>query len=226
MKILITESQYNRLLEARKEGFRVDMLRQLPSFRAKIRYCNQWLGPYMGSGSSRLVYEIDDNVVLKLAKNNKGIAQNEKEYSIKNDNYKSDFNIFPKVFNGSDEENFQWILAESVVPAEADDFKKATGFPWKIVKQFIVTVFNRYAYRMSRLEGSLTDEQYEKIMEYDEENSYFFHELEDYLSNYQVSPVNDYFRIANWGLTLRGNQPYMVILDDGIDDEILDKYYR
>lgn len=100
MKILVTESQYNRLLEARKEGFRVDMLRQLPSFRAKIRYCNQWLGPYMGSGSSRLVYEIDDNVVLKLAKNNKGIAQNEKEYSIKNDNYKSDFNIFPKVFNG------------------------------------------------------------------------------------------------------------------------------
>lgn len=51
---------------------------------------------------------------------------------------------------------------------------------------------------MSRLKGSLTDEQYEKIMEYDEENSYFFHELEDYLSNYQVSPVNDYFRIANW----------------------------
>jgi hypothetical protein len=38
--------------------------------------------PYMGSGSSRIVYALSTGKVLKIATNDKGIAQNEAEFEI------------------------------------------------------------------------------------------------------------------------------------------------
>lgn len=38
--------------------------------------------PYIGTGSSRMVYDLDNGYVAKLAKNEKGFAQNMTEYRI------------------------------------------------------------------------------------------------------------------------------------------------
>ena len=220
-KIHLNEHGYHVITEAMKEGFDYNMLRNM-SFAKKVRYCKDMLGFPIGNGSSRMVFQIDDEKCLKLAKNTKGIAQNEQESTVLTDYYKADYSIFPKMYeNLSDMDNFQWIVSEYVLPARAKDFKVATGYDWKTVKMFIATVCARYD-RMSR--QLIDDDTMEQIMEYDEENSGFFHELEDYLCNYQM-PVGDYLRLANWGMTKRYGEPYMVILDDGLTNEIFNKYY-
>ena len=220
-KIILNENQYNLLCEAMKEGFDYNMLRNMP-FAKKIRYCKDMLGFPIGNGSSRMVFQIDDEKCLKLAKNAKGIAQNEQESTVLTDHYKAKFSIFPKMYEDvSDMDKFQWIVSEYVLPAKAKDFKVATGYDWKTVQMFIATVCARYDRNSNQL---IDDDTMEQIMEYDEEHSGFFLELEGYLCDYQM-PVGDYLRLANWGMTKRYGEPYMVILDDGLTDDIFKKYY-
>lgn len=59
-------------------SFDMDFFKTLPSFNQRIQYCEKYL-QRISSGSSRIVYKIDDQKVLKLAKNKKGLAQNETE---------------------------------------------------------------------------------------------------------------------------------------------------
>lgn len=73
--IVITESQYKRLFEAAMDGFSLEQLSNIRSFRDRLAYCKQMLGPSIGKGSSRIVFQIDDEKVLKLAMNGKGVAQ-------------------------------------------------------------------------------------------------------------------------------------------------------
>lgn len=87
-KIIISENSIKILSEAMMEGFRIDTLRNLSSFKKRVDYCKQYLGNPIGNGSSRIVFQIDDETVLKLAKNRKCITQNELEYDKGNDYYK------------------------------------------------------------------------------------------------------------------------------------------
>ena len=58
--------------------FDMNLFKSLKTFKERIEYCEANLKK-IGSGSSRIVYQVDNNKVLKLAKNKKGIAQNETE---------------------------------------------------------------------------------------------------------------------------------------------------
>jgi predicted nuclease with TOPRIM domain len=59
-------------------GFDIKELKNIRSFAGRIKYINQHLKK-IGVGSARIVYQIDNDTVLKLAKNKKGIAQNDVE---------------------------------------------------------------------------------------------------------------------------------------------------
>lgn len=59
-------------------SFNMEEFKKLNSFNARIEYCNQHL-KRIASGSARVVYQIDDQTALKLAKNKKGLIQNAKE---------------------------------------------------------------------------------------------------------------------------------------------------
>ena len=67
-------------------SFDMERFKSLTSFNARIKYCEEHL-QRLGSGSSRIVYKIDDKKVLKLAKNKKGISQNGTEIGLGNDSY-------------------------------------------------------------------------------------------------------------------------------------------
>ena len=64
------------------ESFDLETFKKIPTFKGRTQYVAERL-PKLGAGSSRIVYKIDDGTVLKLAKNQKGLAQNnlEIEYS-------------------------------------------------------------------------------------------------------------------------------------------------
>ena len=64
------------------EGFDVEQFKELKTFRERLQYCKERLKK-LGAGTGRIAYQIDDGTVLKLAKNAKGVAQND----VENDSY-------------------------------------------------------------------------------------------------------------------------------------------
>src|SRR6185436_3428910 len=53
-------------------------IENLDTYLARKKYAEKNL-KHLSSGSSRIVYKTDDNTIIKMAKNDKGIAQNKVE---------------------------------------------------------------------------------------------------------------------------------------------------
>ena len=62
---------------------------------------------YIGAGSARKVYDLNNGFVIKIARNIKGIAQNEAEFLISNDDESS---LFSKVYFLSDD--YKYLIME------------------------------------------------------------------------------------------------------------------
>jgi len=61
-------------------SFNMEEFKTLRSYSARVRYCETHL-QRIAAGTARVVFKIDNEKVLKLAKNQKGLAQNEVEIS-------------------------------------------------------------------------------------------------------------------------------------------------
>lgn len=225
MKIQITEQQHNRLFEAMQPNFRLDYLASCNSFSKKVNYCKQMLGKPIGNGSSRVVFQIDDETCLKLAKNTKGVAQNVEEIRIGLDNI---IRFVPKVFNGSDEENGLWIITQYVLPAKASDFKKVFGATFADIAEFARYTDIRHDYRCNNLNlkhaNNIVRGLYDKYNDNETVTS-LFSSIEDLKASYEQF-VGDLTRIENWGMAMKNGKPTMVMLDTGLAEEVFKQYYR
>ena len=69
------------IVENYPESFDMEFFKRLTnkSFKKRIEYCDQHL-ERIANGTSRIIYKINDEKVLKLAWNKKGLFQNETEY--------------------------------------------------------------------------------------------------------------------------------------------------
>lgn len=219
-KKYISESKLNEIVnstlkrcisEAMDDTFSYDELTSLTSFASRIRYCKQHLGMPIGNGSSRTVFQIDDDKCLKLAKNSKGLAQNGAEF----DWYAQTYDIMPKIYDSSDDNS--WIVCEYVLPAKANDFKVCLGIDFKTFQQFVFKSYSQY----HRSYSEMSDEQFENLLE----NNEWLNQLYSYMCDYQV-PCGDLVRIANLGMVQRYGEPQIVILDSGLTQQIWDDYYR
>ena len=86
--------------------------------------------------------------------------------------------------------------------------------------KFVITVYNQYA-RQKAYYATLSDEEYDYLYE----NNQWFQDLYYYMADYQL-PYGDLIRIANLGMCMRNGEPTIVILDSGLNDDVLNKYYR
>ena len=224
MKIVITEKQERViksfiLSEAMSDEFSFDTLKSLKTFRDRKNYCDKYLGFNVGSGSSRLVYQLDDEKVLKLDKNEKGIAQNEQEYSFGQEKF---VDVTPHIFNEMcDIVNFTFIVSEYVLPAKEKDFIELYGINFNTFISVINTVSVWYGRKRSLGTKVLSVEE----MEYLQEENPDIKEFVDYVSNYQP-PIGDMLRLANYGMVMREGSPQIVLLDSGLSDEVYNKYYK
>lgn len=224
MKIIITEKQERTIKslivnEAMSDEFSFDTLKSLKTFRDRKNYCDKYLGFNVGSGSSRLVYQLDDEKVLKLAKNEKGIAQNEEEYSFGQEKF---VDVTPHIFNEMcDLVNFTFIVSEYVLPAKEKDFMELYGINFKTFISVINTVSVWYGGKRSSSTKVLSDEE----MKYLQEENPDIKEFVDYVSNYQP-PIGDMLRLTSYGMVMREGSPQIVLLDSGLTDEIYNKYYK
>ena len=210
--ILITEQQAKMLKEAMDDTFDLNTLSNLPSFNAKFKYCTQHLGKHIGKGSSRATFQIDDEKVLKLAWNDKGVAQNDEEKSAYGDD------IFPQVFDSAPDGS--WLISEFVLPAKAQDFKVCFGITFKKFCEYIGAC-GKYRFG-AHFWCPMTEDEYVEILDNNEDLAAF----DDYIGNYGKVVIGDMQRICNYGLTQRNGEPHIVLLDSGLTDYVWDNFYK
>ena len=213
--IVITEKQHKMLQEAADEHFSLEELSAIQSFRGRFNYCTQHLGKHIGKGSSRATFQIDDEKVLKLAWNNKGMGQNITEMQT----YTA--SIFPNVYDY--DENGKWIISEFVLPAKSQDFKHCFGMTFQQFASFI-SASGKYRFG-GRYWNAMSENEWISYLENNEELS----EFDDYIGNYgthSFTPVGDMTRLCNYGLTHRNGEATIVLLDSGLSEDVWNTYYQ
>lgn len=216
MDIVITESQYKRLFEAMLPSFSLKELDGIWDYEDKFEYCCEHLGEPIGEGSSRAVFQIDDNRVLKLASDNVGVTQNDIEI----DYYErfEHLGLFPMIYGNS--EDSEWIISEYVLPLSKEDVWQLLGVEMSEFYSIIVSM--EYYER-----GQTRYGQYYKVMERSTLNKYilkcpFFKALNEYIRESDCF-IGDLISLDNLGLANRNQKPHIVILDSGLDNE---NYYN
>lgn len=217
---IVNESQIKQYLEnineAMDDAFSFDELDNIGSFANRVRYCKMHMGNPIGNGSSRTVFQIDDGKVLKLAKNQKGIAQNEAEADWGAQSY----GVMPELFKVSDD--YTYLVTEYVLPAKPQDFQHCLGMTFPKFCNFVCKCYYSYASNRQRLgiNSSLTDEQFQELLENNEWLDSFY----IYMSDFQP-PLGDLLRIANYGMCQRDGDAQIVLLDSGLTENIWNDYY-
>lgn len=192
----------------------INELQNINSFNGKIKYANNNL-QRIGSGSGRAVYNIDDKVVLKLAKNKKGIAQNEAEAGV--GVYQDTQDIVTKIIDFDDNQH-TWVLVEKAKKVTPNRIKELTEIPdLKSMFYYLKNIesINKGGGNIFRLDDDVVEEL--------QENE-FVQELVDLISNYSQS-AGDMGRPSSYGEVIRYGQPTIVLTDYGINDEVYALHY-
>jgi hypothetical protein len=201
--------------EAIKNDFDVNYFVSCKSYSARKRYCEEYIGKSIGKGSGRAVFQINDNAVLKLALNDKGVAQNEQEASNDFDDW-----FFPKIYMESEDDTF--IISEFAVPINSKLFFELTGIEWNTYLEVLTAIHNSTRDRNEYSEMCmLTDDEVCDIID----NNEFCKEIEQYVGNYDI-PTGDLTRIGHYGMVNRNGKPNIVLIDYGLNRDIYYQFYR
>lgn len=208
---------YNEVIgEDYPKTWDIETFKSLRSFSQRIKYCQENL-QRISSGSSRIVYKIDDEKVLKLAKNRKGLAQNEieAEYS----QYHDLSDILARTFDYADDNT--WVEMELARKVTANIFKQIVGFNWSD----FVSAMNKQYYRVNppKTFFSYRDEPNTEIEDKMWENE-FCYSMFSLLGNYDI-PVGDLVRFSSYGVVNRGGINTLVLIDYGLNQENYESYY-
>lgn len=171
----------------------------------------------IGTGSSRIAFEIEYEgrpTILKVAKNKKGIAQNEYESQMFNDYYVEGLEItIPMIDHDEENDPPTWIHTEKAEKMKPTDFKKFfNGMGTDETMQVV-------NYLVGKTQSYASDEDIERYNQLYEDNEYIM-SLVDLVGNYDVHP-GDFRYLPNWGI-YKG-QP--VIIDIGASTEVISSYY-
>ena len=218
MRIILTEKQLRKLVEdiSYPSQFNLEYFRNIKTFNDRVKYCNMYL-QRIASGSSRIVYKIDDNTALKIAKNTKGIAQNNAE----NDWYLQSCELFSHIINSDDKNT--WIEVELAKKAKPSDFKRLTGYSFDVICDWIDychSAYSRYGLKNFKYKELFDSDEFVDNMEYT-----IFYELNDYLGNYQLEAIGDLKRISSWGIVNKDGEERLVLVDYGLNDSVNDEFY-
>ena len=205
--------------ESYPEGWDFNFFKQMKSFAKRKAYCDAKLKRRLGAGSSRIVYQIDDNKVLKLAANEKGQSQNQQEYDLYTDGLiagKETQKLLAKIFS-ADEEEFNWIEMELVERVTSDDFKNKLGVPFPEFQKIISYWGSSNAGRENEKDKpALWDE-----LNHNANNYPWWKALINIGDNFDYA-VADWKRLSSWGKTQDGR---MVLIDFGLSQDVYQSHY-
>jgi len=219
MKILINENHLKNLQKDLNELYPktwdLNTFKNLKSFNTRIQYCNQHL-QRLSSGSSRIVYKIDDEKVLKLAKNKKGFTQNKQETLWGSDGFFGE--ILAKVFDH--DENYSWIEMELAQKLTNKKFTQIVGYPIYDVEMYITKMYNKYKNKPIH---RLID--IDPIMEENLNENEFIQLLIQYIMETNII-IGDIGRLSSYGVVNRNGSETIVLIDYGLTEKDYSNLYK
>ena len=223
-KIIISEKQLKHIVKemAYPTTFNMDEFKSLSSFQKRIEYCKQRLKK-LGAGTSRIVFEIDNEKVLKLAKNSKGIAQNQEEIRLGSDYYTKSLGCFAEVYDYDEQGLF--VEMEKALPAKERDFERLTGYPFEMYCDFITRCAKNYLPNNRNRYYFINHAYDEAYQECINDEYSFIYNVMDYMSNYQLTTWGDLTRISSYGVVKRNGQEELVIIDFGLTEDVYNNFY-
>lgn len=217
IKIKLNELK-NIIVEAINEmayptNFSLNEFINLNTYAKRIKYCQEKL-KRISSGSSRIVYQIDNEKVLKIAKNKKGIAQNIAE----NDYVIQTHDIVAKVFEADNNGLFNEMeLANRV---NQTIFKKILGFDFNNIYSYLSYAVKRLTSPPNFSHDIETKEEINFI-----NNNEWLNELADLVAETNM-PIGDLCKLDSYGIVNRNGKQYIVLIDYGLTNKIFDDYYK
>lgn len=176
----------------------------LETYNARKNYAERNL-KHLSSGSSRIVYLTPEKTIIKLAKNDKGIAQNEAE---SNPKMKSKYlnQIISSAKNGA------WLETYYLDKITEKEFEKMTGLAFEDFGDSL-----RYGLKdVSGNKEAEKPENFDKVSKSD-----IYKELVDIGERFKLLP-GDLARISSWGT--KDGRP--VLIDAGLTRDIFDEFYE
>lgn len=190
-------------------GFDINEFGNLPSFAARKRYAADRL-PKLGEGSSRIVYQIDGETVLKMAKNKKGLAQNQVETDWGMHQMYSD--LLPDLID-ADDDNL-WLVKQRANRIKKSEFERMTGHKFE---EFGHALRLRADEIVGRNRHGIPEE-YEDIL--DDE---FVNDVISLIIDFDLEP-GDMAQIGNWGKLSDEQDP--VLTDVGLNRSVWKEHYQ
>lgn len=196
-------------------SFDMEEFKAINTFKKKLEYANIHLEK-MASGSARTIFKIDDDKVLKVAKNKKGVAQNEVETDFFLQNYDS----IAKIFD-FDDEGFSFLEMELAEKLKPSRFKKLTGLTPQDIWDYLYNLKITY-----NLKGKSKYDQMREIKIENIEDNPLIEDLRDLILSYDMAVPGDLGRISSYGEVDRNGTPTVVIVDFGLSNGVFDDFYK
>lgn len=193
----------------------IDEFKSLKSFNKRIQYCENNL-QRISSGSSRIVYKIDDTKVLKLAKNKKGLSQNETEIMYSEDYMMDD--IVAQIFDH--DENNLWLEMELARKVTPQLFQNIVGISFE---NYVDGVDYQDSNLRPRKESykPIEPENMDQMWEND-----FVSRIFDLMSSYDNFSSADLTKLSTYGVVKRDGIDSIVLIDYGLTDEVYNTHYK
>lgn len=175
----------------------------LETYNARKKYAERNL-EHLSSGSSRIVYLTPDKTVIKLAKNDKGIAQNEVE-----DNPEMTSKYLNKILRHA--KDHSWLETHFLDKITEKEFEELTNVNFKDFGEAI-------SYELKKVsDGSeKKPKDLDKLSKAD-----IFTEVAKIGKKFHLLP-GDLSRISSWGR--KGKHP--VLIDSGLSRAVYDEFYE
>lgn len=181
------------------------------SFKKQLAYAMARAAK-VGAGSGRVAFTIQYEgrpTVLKIAKNKKGLAQNEYEAQTLSEYMIKDTGLFiPLIDYDEEHEPPLWLHTEKAEKMKPTQFKKFFGVDHNTLD--LVLQYGTGNHKYGSTEG------FDELIQ-NNENLY---ELTNIVGNYGM-PTGDFSRLANWGIY----KGHPVVIDVGLSQDILKQYY-
>lgn len=191
------------------QSFDMEHFKALTSFKARMDYCQAHL-PRIGGGSGRMVYKIDDQTALKLAKNAKGVAQNKAE----DDEYiqRTYDHIVTKVLDRHP--NYLWIESQLAKKVNRSRFKQLSG--GIDIDDIEIWMTNYGLARKGEKKRYQDSEMNDRIW-----NNEFFYDVADMGNNMKMN-FGDFGRLSSYG-EFNGE---LRLVDYGLSDDVYTTHYE
>ena len=213
------KSFYTDITEDYPETWNQDAFEKITSFSGKLKYANERLRK-IASGSGRVVFQIDNEKVLKVAKNKKGLAQN----NVESERLLQNYDITARTFDRGDvvqDIGPFWCTMELAKKVGKKRFEELTGVTMDELHTHLMYNSTRRKYKVAPPRTPEDAAYLEKI-----QNNEFVIDLTGLMADYDFPDIGDMTRLSTYGEVNRDGKAKIVLVDYGLTKTVWDDYYK